>query len=238
VHIIDHIFILLIFIVLPIFSAYDARLYIARAKAGLIDGPVRAYVVTMQIQWVFFAALAIAWWTLDRPIAALGFVAIDGIELWGGVAALAVLTIVFIIAWQLAKRLNDEDRAKQTAGLGSLIYFLPHSRRELRYFYAVSITAGVVEEIVYRGFLIWYFGMFMPLWLAVLVSSIGFGLAHSYQGLGGVLKVCVIGLIFAALYILTGSIIIPIIAHMIVDVLQGLAIIEVLGEQDATPAAV
>ncbi len=34
-------------------------------------------------------------------------------------------------------------------------YLLPHSRDELRWFTALSVTAGVCEELLYRGFLFW-----------------------------------------------------------------------------------
>ena len=61
----------------------------------------------------------------------------------------------------------------------------------------------------------------MPMWAVVVVSSVAFGLGHSYQGAGGMVRVTLIGLVFGALYVFTGSIWIPIVAHVILDVLQG-----------------
>ena len=71
---------------------------------------------------------------------------------------------------------------------------------------ALSITAGVVEEIVYRGFVLWYLANFMPLWAALLLSSVFFGLGHSYQGKSGALRTGLVGLVFAILYVMSGSI--------------------------------
>ena len=114
--------------------------------------------------------------------------------------------------------------------------FLPHTNRELRSFYGVSITAGIVEEIVYRGFVLWYLALVMPLWAAVVVSSVAFGLGHSYQGTSGVARVTAVGLAFGVFYVFTGSIWLPILAHAIVDVLQGAAISEVLRENEESLA--
>jgi hypothetical protein len=42
-----------------------------------------------------------------------------------------------------------------------------------------------VGEIIYRGFVTWYLGSFMPLWAAVIVSPVFFGLGHRYPGRAG-----------------------------------------------------
>ena len=56
---VDHIFILLIFVVLPIYSAIDTRLYLARIEAGQPANRVRFYVETSIMQWVFLAAVGV-----------------------------------------------------------------------------------------------------------------------------------------------------------------------------------
>ena len=68
---VDHIFILLIFVVLPIYGAIDTRRYLARIEAGQPANQVRFYVETSIMEWVFLAAVGIAWWILasadNRP---------------------------------------------------------------------------------------------------------------------------------------------------------------------------
>ena len=54
------------------------------------------------------------------------------------------------------------------------------------------------------------------------LSSILFGLLHSYQGWKGGLRSGVIGLILALLYVLTGSLWIPIILHIVIDINSGM----------------
>lgn len=82
------------------------------------------------------------------------------------------------------------------------------------------MTAGVAEEFLYRGFLSLALIQLIPiinLTLTALICSIIFGLAHSYQGVSGVIRTGLYGLLFHALYIATGSIIPGIILHFSID---------------------
>jgi hypothetical protein len=232
-HLVDHIFILLLFVVQPIHGAYAFRRFVARIKAGERANRVREYFFTMAMEWTFLAALALAWFQFGRPVADLGFVAPGGIGFWSGVGVFVLFTGYLIYAWHSAKHASDDERSEQAESLGDLIHFLPLTRHHLRHFVGISITAGIVEEIVYRGFVLWYLSLLMPLWGAVIVSSVAFGLGHSYQGAIGGLRCGLVGLAFAILYVVTGSIWLPIIAHAALDILQGASILEILRKDRA-----
>ena len=93
----------------------------------------------------------------------------------------------------------------------------------MRTFNLVSVTAGVCEEVVFRGFLTAYLMSWLgvPFWGAALLSSLGFGLAHMYQGPLGILKTGFVGYALALLYGLTGSLWAPILAHALMDLVAG-----------------
>jgi membrane protease YdiL (CAAX protease family) len=83
------------------------------------------------------------------------------------------------------------------------------------------IFGGVIEEIVFRGFVIgWGSRLFgqrsvVPL---ILLSSVVFGSAHLYQGASGAISTGLIGLGFALLYVGTGKrLLAPMLAHMTLD---------------------
>jgi membrane protease YdiL (CAAX protease family) len=124
--------------------------------------------------------------------------------------------------------MSPEEKDKHVSELGDLVYFVPGTVRQFRFFASLSVTAGVVEEIVYRGFVIWYLTIFMPGWAAVILSSLFFGLGHSYQGKSGAVRTGLVGLVFAVLYVVSGSIWLPIVGHAIFDILQGRMILELL----------
>jgi uncharacterized protein len=88
----------------------------------------------------------------------------------------------------------------------------------------LSVTAGICEEVAFRGFLPWsilqivqFFGGQWPFWEGLVISTVIFGFAHVYQGWKGVLQTGLIGAIMAGLYVWTRSLILPIILHMLID---------------------
>jgi uncharacterized protein len=60
---------------------------------------------------------------------------------------------------------------------------LPLGGREVAVWVVISLTAGFVEELVYRGYLQSQFSRFgMPAGLAILTQAIIFGAGHAYEG--------------------------------------------------------
>jgi len=231
-HIVDHAFILLLFLVQPIYGAIESRRILARAKAGEPVDRIQFYRQTIQVEWVFLGVLMLFWSELERPFAALGFVPTNNYALLIGIPLIGIMVAALIHGFHKVKRADAEKRAEHIAELGDLAMYLPHNDRERNYFTAVSLTAGIVEEIVYRGFVIWYFGLVMPIWWAVVVSSVLFGLGHSYQGVKGAVRCGLAGLGFGAFYVITGSIWLPIVAHILLDALQGYSLRELLGKNE------
>ena len=80
---------------------------------------------------------------------------------------------------------------------------LPISKSERWWFAAVGIGAGVSEELLYRGFLIYYLWVWLPGldWTQrTIVSSLVFGLGHLYQGWKGSLGTTAYGFCFPRFY--------------------------------------
>lgn len=106
---------------------------------------------------------------------------------------------------------------------------LPETSQERRWFAAISITAGVCEEVLCRGFLIGFLmrmpgGLHLPISAALVLSAVAFGLNHIYQGKTGLISTTLSGLAFGGLFLLTGSLMLPMLLHAAAD-LQGLYIL-------------
>jgi membrane protease YdiL (CAAX protease family) len=92
---------------------------------------------------------------------------------------------------------------------------------------AMWFTAGFLEELLWRGYLM---NRLVDLqgnktklaWVIALVgSAIIFGLGHTYQGLGGVVKVTAAGLLFGAAFLTVRRNLWPvIIAHALLDTIS------------------
>lgn len=94
-----------------------------------------------------------------------------------------------------------------------LAMLMPSNRRELAASWITSAVAGSGEEIVYRGFLLWYFATIIGLPAALVIVSLLFGAAHGYQSRWGMAFASIAGLVLGALYIASGSLALVMWAH-------------------------
>jgi membrane protease YdiL (CAAX protease family) len=96
---------------------------------------------------------------------------------------------------------------------------LPASPRERFLFAAVAISAGVCEEVVFRGWLLYTLHNVVALngTALVLVAAACFGLSHYYQGAIGVIGTAIVAILFTFLYVQSGSLLLPIFLHILID---------------------
>ena len=88
-------------------------------------------------------------------------------------------------------------------------------------FLVLPIIAGF-EELLFRGVLVGVFsaGFGVSPWLLVLGSSVAFALGHGAQGPAGVVVTGVLGFVLAAAFVLTGSLVVVVVAHYLVNALE------------------
>ena len=219
--VLDHAFVFFIAIVYPIIAFIGFRRLLKRVAAGERVDPGELYRNTIISHWTLFLVCIAIWAFAGRPWPAMGFGL--QLDLWFAVATVLTILGVVVLVMQL-RRVNtapQEEIDGYRERFGSLSIILPRNGNELARFYALSVTAGIVEEVLWRGFLIWYLSQFMPLWAAALVGAIGFGLAHAYQGMTNMPQLIMVGLVLSALFVISGSVWLPIIMHAAVDILQG-----------------
>ena len=151
-------------------------------------------------------------------------------------ANLLGLFLVFLLAgyfyYSLQKlKKNDKEQQALKSQMAYIQWFLPANPKEYRWFmYGVSISAGICEEILFRGYLIQALGDYLPTYGAVIISSVLFGLPHIYQGPIHVIRTAVLGLIMALIYLATESLLVPILLHVLVDMYGGAMAYIVFGE--------
>ncbi len=187
---------------------------------GVPGARMRAYGRNIVLQWVG-AAIFLAWWlALGRTPAEIGLhFRVSGLE-WIAVAFCLALSVLVAVMTLRASR-DPKSLDKVGAQLGRLSVFVPHTPAELRRFDGVSVSAGICEEIVYRGLLLTALTTLVGLWPAVLLSSVAFAAGHAYQGLAGALRVGLVGLVLALAVVFTGSLPVAMLMHVVLDMVQG-----------------
>ena len=134
--------------------------------------------------------------------------------------ALAVLATVIVIINPLMNIIPNLP-PQDLSGFDYLAGSLPNLIIQL---VTVWITAGFLEEYMFRGYLMNRLLDFegettKVAWaIAIVGQAVIFGLVHSQQGLGGIVKVGAIGLVFGLSYLFVGRNLWPlIIAHALID---------------------
>ena len=99
---------------------------------------------------------------------------------------------------------------------------MPVTRREKVLYAGLSFCAGFGEELAYRGYAIpavFLAGGSAP--AALAVTSAAFAVLHSYQGVLGVVRTGVVGMIMGMVFLHTGSVWPPMVAHILIDLAVG-----------------
>jgi membrane protease YdiL (CAAX protease family) len=98
----------------------------------------------------------------------------------------------------------------------------PHAATELPLWILMSLTAGVCEEFVFRGYLQQQFRRwFGRTWVAVVLSSLIFALMHIYEGSSAVIGIGGLGLFYGLVAVRRGNLRQVMVAHFFQDALTG-----------------
>jgi membrane protease YdiL (CAAX protease family) len=124
------------------------------------------------------------------------------------------------VGWMRLKKQPRKYASSELMQKLSYGYLFPETWTERRWWILVGITAGVCEEVLFRGFVLHYLHSYpwqLNLTLALLLSAIIFGAQHLYQGAKGVASTTVAGVFFGLLFLLSGSLLLPILLHALMD---------------------
>lgn len=130
----------------------------------------------------------------------------------------AIAVAVLLVAGMVLPIVLIREPLDEAPAIGDIRALLPRTPGELPYGVALSLNAGVFEELLFRlGLPALVFAVTGDAVVAFAGSTVLFGLLHVYQGVQGVVLSTVLGVVFAFLYLVTGSIVVPIVLHALLD---------------------
>jgi len=208
-----------IVLVVPVYSYFSRR-----RLETIADAHRRSlYLRSMAALWMLALVTLYAWWRHDRPFDALGFQLLPGIVTTSAEIVCAMAAIAIVLRLRTMATWSPEKRAALRGRIGGVALVVPRTTGELALFLGLALTAGICEELLYRGFFFAVAAPFVTVYGAVAASAIVFGLGHAYQGVRRMALVAAVGLFLGAFYFLTGSIVFPMILHVLIDVNGGVS---------------
>ncbi len=181
---------------------------------------------TLAVYLAFGAGIAVALRRLRSPVAFLGL-------RWPRPSDLG-LTLLLLIPWYLGIILVSAASAvifnggrivpsnsrlifvQRPGGIGTLLLAL----------LVTAVAAPVCEELFFRGMLFRLLRTRVPLWAAVLLSAIAFGLAHASPAVSPALLPTFVymGIVLAAVYVRTGWLTNNILLHALSNAIATVAV--------------
>jgi membrane protease YdiL (CAAX protease family) len=208
----SHALLLALLVLFPLMAMQNARLRDVDQVPRL-----SIYISSCAVLWALFLAAMLVLAVEKAPLSSLGV----HWRLGAGEAILWALALTFYslaIAWGA-----QTARARfRIATPPILARVLPETPLEtLVFLVVVCPTAGITEEVLFRGFAITRLAPLVgDVWLATLIAAIGFAFGHAYQGTIGMISTALIGLGYSVSYIFTGSLMPAIGAHMLHNALS------------------
>jgi len=197
--------------------AIGHKIFADQLSATANPNRVRYYVVTIFYEWLLFVLVVAG----VRRSSASVLIVLG--EHWHSVRQvvrdIGIAAGFYIVAWML---LSVFGWLLRPAALGRNVSMLPQRGIELAFWIVLSVTAGICEETIFRGYLQ---RQFMALTKSapagILLSAATFGAVHAYQGFRKVILIGLYGAMFGILTYWRGSVRPGMIAHAWNDSLNG-----------------
>lgn len=140
---------------------------------------------------------------------------------WKNVVVDLAIALPFWVLWEATARFVQFALGQNHAKTVQVL--LPQTGLEIVLWLALSASAGVCEEIVFRGYLQKQFQVLTrSIALAVVLQALVFGAGHAYQGMKQVIVISVLGVLYGVLAAWRKNLRPGMIAHTCSDVVGGL----------------
>lgn len=206
---------LLVMVAMPLLAIRSSRtlVHVLRTQPELRSS---FYLQGIVVQWLLTALVLLGMWFKQDQWALLGLT-LDGAGLW--LLVLLVMVILSLLFNRYAT-LGAAGQARVQKLYHHVAHYLPTNNSQYRWGVLLSLTAGICEEIVYRGFVFWRLSLLMGVLPAMILTNLVFAFVHVATGLKNALWSFVLGMVFSLFYLYTGDLWLSICCHAAIDLLS------------------
>lgn len=182
-----------------------------------IDPSARLLFYRTQVlwEWSWVVVMAIIAIPFPQPLAWYGLTVPNQI---GWIITAALLLGIGLSTFLLRRNPGALEAMQRSLEASAIL--LPSTSTERKWYAAAAVTAGICEELLYRGFLMRYLPTTFPGldWLfAAILSGVIYGLSRAYQGYKGILQTALTGFSFGIVYVLSGSLLPAMVFHILAE---------------------
>jgi uncharacterized protein len=197
--------------------AFRAMIRLGNMGAQANVGRLQLYERTIISEWLMFGLVLLGVWLSGSPLATvLG-------DRWRSVREVfrdAGIGVAFLfVSVMLGSIIGGHGAGPNHA----VQFLLPHGGTEITLWILVSVTAGICEEALFRGYLQRQFtALTKNVSLGIVLSAAVFGMSHGYQGFGHAFQIALLGAMSGILAHWRKSVRPGMFAHALQDILGGL----------------
>jgi membrane protease YdiL (CAAX protease family) len=174
----------------------------------LVDPVIQLYIPTIIVELLIFVLIILVLKRGDETLKNIGWGEFNLKNLFIGICFVIVANIILMILSFVLNIKLPKD----------IELLLPKTFTQRMFWIVMSLTAGIVEEAGFRGYVLTKLNLFVRnWWITAIISSFFFGLGHFYQGWGGSVLTGIYGLMFCGLFIWRKSLAPCITAHFLQD---------------------
>jgi membrane protease YdiL (CAAX protease family) len=197
--------------------AFYGKIHVDRLSTAENPNRVRLYLLTLVFEWLLFVLVVVGvrhrgapvsiilgdqWRSVRQVLSDIGI----AVGFWIGSTG-----ILFFLG-----------RLLRVPALSNLEFIFPQGTIELTLWIGLSVTAGICEEMIFRGYLQRQFiALTKNVPAGIVLSAAAFGAVHAYQGFRRAVLIGMFGAMFGVLAHWRGSVRPGIIAHAWHDALIG-----------------
>ncbi len=201
--------------------AYFGREWTNHMRAQAVPNHMLFYLPTLAMEWSVFGY--IVWGVRKRGISLRELVGprwSNGKEFFVDLGIAACLELAaLIVLGGVSRLLHTESNAK------SMMFMMPATALELIVWLMLSLTAGICEETIFRGYFQRQFiGWTGSTVVGIVLSAAIFGAGHIYQGWKQTIVIGVLGAMSGALAVMRRSLKPGMIAHSFQDSIAGVGL--------------
>lgn len=220
-HWLDHLLIFILVFGLPLNALVQGKHKIPSRNHWSAADKIKFYWTNAAALWGLLAIVAVNWWITGKDIA--DFISKFKIPLWSPLILVLVLMVLtayfFELFWSTHPNLDKKTTIER---LNQQTPFLPSQKKEWNHYIVLAVSAGICEEVVFRFYLLSYWiQLTNQVIFGLILSAVLFGAVHLYQGYRAMVKIAVLALLLGWLFLLTDSLLLPIVLHIFIDIISG-----------------